>query len=219
MMKSVVAGSTGFVGEELVRALAGDQECRGVLALSRKGDVWDHFQVKAVNADLSDPESLKSVLKGSDALYCCLGTTIRTAGSKEAFEQVDFVYVLNLLKAAEIAGVKQFHVISAMGADIHSMFFYSRVKGKMEAAVAESTVPARYIYRPGLLGGGRKEWRTGERMAEWIMMLFRPLMLGPLRKYRTVHRRRLAACMLHYSKQAEPGVHIIASERILDFPL
>lgn len=217
-MKSIVAGSTGFVGEALVRQLAEDPSCAGVLAISRKGDIWDHFQVKAVNADLSDAISLTTLMKGADAVFCCLGTTIGKAGSKEAFEQVDYTYVLNLLNAAESAGIKQFHVISAMGADPDSTFFYNRVKGKMEAAVAKSAVPGKYIYRPGLLTGGRKEWRTGERLAEWIFWLFRPIMLGPLRKYRSVHRRSLSACMAHYAKEAENGLHMITAERILDFP-
>lgn len=216
-MKSIVAGSTGFVGQELVRMLAEDSACHGVMAISRKGDLWDHFQVRAVNTELTDVESLKTLMTGADAVFCCLGTTIGKAGSKEAFEQVDYSYVLNLLNAAEAAGIREFHVISAMGADPDSTFFYNRVKGKMEAAVAKSTVPAKYIYRPGLLTGGRKEWRTGERVAEWLFWLFRPIMLGPLRKYRAVHRRRLSACMLHYAKQAENGLHMIEAERILDF--
>lgn len=149
-----------------------------------------------------------------DDVFCCLGTTIKKAGSKEAFYKVDHTYVVDLAKVTAAKGASQFIVVSAMGADASSLFFYNKVKGEMERDVQQAGFEAVHILRPSLLLGERTEHRAGEELASKIMKPLSSLMVGPLRKYKPIEAETVAKAMLYVASQHQKGVHIYPSDEI-----
>src|SRR5690606_24320068 len=121
-----------------------------------------------------------------DDVFCCLGTTIKKAGSQNAFRRVDYDYPVALGKLAKSAGAKRFLVISAMGADARSNIFYSRVKGQMEEALKKMEFPALHIFQPSLLLGKRDEFRLGEKAASVLAPAISPLLRGKMKKYKPI---------------------------------
>ena len=125
-------------------------------------------------------------------VYCCLGTTIKQAGSQAAFRRVDFDFVVALASAAAQGGAQRLLIVSALGADPRSRVFYNRVKGEMEEAVRAVRVPKTLLFRPSLLSGPRAAPRFGEQAGLVIGALLGPL----LGRYRPIHGDLVAAAML-----------------------
>lgn len=133
---------------------------------------------------------------------------MRQAGSKEAFYEVDFMYVVKL--AAITAGnfAAQFLVVSAIGADVESAFYYSKVKGEMEAAVRQTPFRAIHIFRPSLLLGTRTTPRLGERLSGVVLKLIGPLLRGSWQKYRAITDVAVARAMLQAAEDDGGGVRV-----------
>lgn len=192
-MKCLVAGATGLVGENLLKELLVDPKVGAVTAVLRKPlDIADpKLRMRVVSFDgLSAAE-----LPAADVAFCALGTTIKKAGSQEAFSRVDHDYTLSFARAALNAGVKTFVLCSAMGADADSRIFYNRVKGKTERDLAALHFHRFVIVRPSLLLGERRENRPAERFAQAIGQALRPLMQGPLAKLKPVTGVEVARTM------------------------
>lgn len=147
-------------------------------------------------------------------LFCCLGTTINAAGSREAFRTVDFDYVVGSARRARQAGASSLIVVSAVGANTKSNAFYNRVKGEMEAAVSTLGFARVAIVRPSLLVGARDEMRIGERLALAASKMIHPLIPS---RYRPVPALSVARAMLAAAKNSAPGVTIIESEQVAAF--
>jgi len=165
---AVIAGATGLVGELLLQQLihAGDYE--KVIVLSRKPLNLPPL-AKVVITDYGNWEVLQKELQANH-YFCCLGTTIKKAGSKPAFYKVDFTYPLELARLAKAdPQFEQFHIVTAAGADAKSSFFYNQVKGELEAALKQLGLKALHIYQPTLLLGKRNEFRMGERVAMLLL--------------------------------------------------
>lgn len=205
---ALVIGATGLVGTELVHQLAAHPGWTHVSALVRR--VPDRVP-DAVTPILTDFEQLDriSVRLAADHVFCALGTTIRTAGSREAFRRVDYDYVVTIARLAREMGARHFLLVSSLGADARSRVFYSRVKGQVEDAVRTLGYPSLTIARPSLLLGDRAEFRLGE-------VLMKPL--GPLmpRRLKPVHARAVAATLIRWAEADRPGVRIIESAKITD---
>jgi len=204
---ALVAGATGLVGRRVVARLLRDPAYERVVVLTRRAPAITHAQLTTVISDFSDLAALGETLAADD-VFCCLGTTLRRAGSREAFADVDCRMVVELARAARAAGAQQFLVISAVGASPHSLFFYSRVKGSMEAQVAQLGFPAVQILRPSLLLGEREERRPGEDFAQRTAPLLGRLTRGPLRRYQPVTADAVAEAMLQLALRGERGVHV-----------
>ena len=153
-------------------------------------------------------------LPNADDAYCCLGTTIRKAGSQAAFRKVDFEFVLSFARAAKRAGVKRFLVMSSLGASARSTVFYSRVKGEMENALAEIGFGALHIFQPSLILGERKEQRTAERIGIAAFTAASRLMLGPMRKYRPIESTTIARAMIEAAFSKQRGMQVYPSDAI-----
>jgi len=179
-----------------------------VSALVRR--IPDHLP-EAITPIMADFERLDrvAVRLAADDVFCALGTTIRTAGSRQAFRRVDHDYVVSVGRLAREVGARHFLLVSSLGANPRSRLFYGRVKGDVEAAVQTLGYPRVTIVRPSLLLGERSEFRLGER-------LVKPL--GPLmpRRYRPVHARAVAATMIRAALAAGGGVRIVESREIAD---
>ena len=146
--------------------------------------------------------------------FCCLGTTIRAAGGKENFEKVDHAAIVAFAKIAKAHDARAFALVSAMGANAKSIFFYNRVKGRTEDDVKALGLRSLIIFRPALLVGPRQEFRLAERIAARTLVPFSRLLPARARKGLITEAATLAARMLAEGKAAPEGVHVIAAKDI-----
>jgi uncharacterized protein YbjT (DUF2867 family) len=213
-LTAAVAGATGLTGRALVEQLRADAHYAQVFALVRKaGSIAADDKVRECVVDyahLALPEEAAHI----DHAFCCLGTTIKTAGSQMAFRAVDFDAVLAFARAAKARGAQHLSVISALGADVHSRVFYSRVKGEMEQRVGQLGYASVHLLRPSFLLGDRQERRPGERLGIAAAQLLGPALRGPLHKYRPIHVDAVAGAMRRGAQQLQPGLHVSESDEI-----
>ncbi len=192
----LLAGATGLVGGKVVASLLGDRQWSGkILAPVRRMPASDDRRLIAIVASLSDAaddarlqEELHAALSGGtlDTYVSCLGTTLKTAGSREAFIAVDRELVLRMARIARDLGARQAIVVSSAGASRQSGNFYLRVKGEVEDSLEKMGFDRLDILQPGLLLGARGERRPGEALAQALSPLFNPLLIGGLRQYRSI---------------------------------
>jgi uncharacterized protein YbjT (DUF2867 family) len=211
-MKAIIAGASGEVGKHLLNYLLEDIDYSEVISLVRSNSLVEHQKLSNQATDFDKISDLPAIT--ADVMFCCLGTTIKKAGSQAAFEKVDYDYVVNLAKRAKQAGVKQFHVVSAMGANADSSVFYNKVKGRMEAEIQRLGFESAYIYRPSLLDSEREESRPAERIGILLFRLLNILFVGPLKKYASIKVQDVAKGMWQQSKAAKDGYYIIESDKI-----
>lgn len=210
---AILLGATGLVGGHCLRLLLEDKAYARVVSLGRRKRGVEHAKLEEQLIDFERLEDYRQFFRGDD-LFCCLGTTIKKAGSQAAFRQIDFTYVKESARLASENGTRQFLLVSALGANSRSSVFYNRTKGEVEEAVAELPFHGVQIFRPSLLLGERAEFRPGERVAERVMKLFSFLLAGPLRKYRAVHARSVARAMIKVAAERPAGVNVFESDRI-----
>jgi uncharacterized protein YbjT (DUF2867 family) len=207
---ALIAGATGLVGNCLLKQLLADEKYDKILVITRKPLEVVHSKLIQQSLDFDKIDFLKADFQVDD-VFCALGTTIKTAGSQEAFNKVDFTYVVNLGKWCELNKVKRFLVVSAMGANAKSGIFYNRVKGEMETAVSQLNIPQKQIFRPSLLMGNRTEKRGGEKIAQAVMGGLGFLFVGPLLKYKGIQAEIVAKAMIKAAKSEKPGFTVYES--------
>lgn len=216
MAIALIAGASGLVGGFLLRQLLEAPEYERVIVLGRRSLELAHPKLVQVTADFTALEKVTADLRCDDA-FCCLGTTIKQAGSRENFRAVDHAAVLAFAWTARRNGVSRFFVVTALGADARSRVFYNRVKGETEEALEVLDFKTLAIFRPSLLLGPRVEKRFGERVGAAMMWLADPLLLGSLRKYRAIQAEVVARAMLRCSfGRNGQGVLIFSSDEIED---
>lgn len=198
-------GSSGLVGRALITTLLADPDIHEIHLLLRHpiADLPVDTRLHQHKADFSQPDSWRKWLL-VDAVFCCLGTTIKVAGSQAAFRAVDHDLVVNAAGQAKRAGVGHFLVVSALGANANSGVFYNRVKGEMEAQLRALGLPKLSIFRPSLLAGSRREFRFGERLG---------LLVGWLlpRQWRPIRDRTVANAMWRASREQNEKIRIYES--------
>ncbi len=206
---AIVAGSTGLIGSFLLDELVGETWFTEVRALTRKAKVETRKKIDWIEVDFDKSADLSAATIGADVVFCALGTTIKKAGSQEAFRKVDYQYVVDLAKAAKANGVHKFLVVSAIGSDADSRIFYSRVKGEMEEAIGNVGFEFTGIFQPSMLQGPREEKRLGEKIGIKLGSIVAPLMIGGLKKYRPIHVRDVAKSMVREAKRGTHGVQVL----------
>ena len=208
----LVIGATGLVGKEIVRQLLADSTVSSVTALTRRpieGARDGKLRNAVVDFDkLSDYARAFSV----DQLFCALGTTIKQAGSQDAFRHIDHDIPLSAATLGAREGVKDFLLVSALGASAASRVFYNRVKGELEDALRTMGFRSLTIARPSLLVGER----DNPRLVEQIGARLGWLVPG---KYKPVRATLVAAALVDAARRAEPGMHIIESDDIQRVPV
>ncbi len=203
----MVVGASGLIGGLCMTRLLEEAEVKQVTALTRRPLERHHAKLveHLIQFDrLSEYRELFDV----DTLFCCLGTTIKAAGSQDAFEKVDYGYVKKIAELASAMDVRQFLLISAVGADTHSPVFYSRIKGRTEEAVRQLPFHCVHILRPSMLLGSRTEPRMSEEMLKPLAKIMMPLFIGPVRRLRPVQAERVATMMVELAKGNDSGAHI-----------
>ena len=210
---ALIAGASGLIGSQLLPLLLASDRYAKVIVVGRRPlpQVHAKLEQRVLDFDQLEEHSLSLI---ADDVYCCLGTTMRQAGSKEAFYRVDYLYVVALAALTARNFASQLLLVSAMGADADSLIYYNRVKGEMEAAVRQTPFRAIHIFRPSLLLGERSEKRAGEQIGAVLLRLLNPLLLGPLRKYRAVPAAAVAEAMLRAAEDDGGGIKIHLSDEI-----
>jgi len=209
---ALIVGSSGLVGSELLNLLTISADYDKVISLVRSTKADSIGKIEELIIDFDDLDQL--ILTNIDDVFCCLGTTIKKAGSKEKFRQVDLEYVLSTGRLGLKNGATRLLVVSAVGADETSSFFYNRVKGEMERKVQELGFQSVYIFRPSMLGGKRTEFRLGEKIGTFLMQLLGWLMIGKLKRYKIVSASKVAKHMIQSAQNSVAGNYFLESENI-----
>ncbi|WP_375437611.1 NAD-dependent epimerase/dehydratase family protein [uncultured Hymenobacter sp.] len=210
---ALIAGASGLIGLQLLPLLLASDRYAKVIVVARRPLPQMHAKLEQRILDFNQLEEHSMSLIADD-VYCCLGTTLRQAGSKEAFYRVDYLYVVTLAALTARNFASQLLLVSAMGADAESRIYYNRVKGEMEAAVRQTPFRAIHFFRPSLLLGERNEKRLGEQVGAVLLRALTPLLLGPLRKYRAVPAAAVAQAMLRAAEDDGGGIKIHFSDEI-----
>jgi uncharacterized protein YbjT (DUF2867 family) len=211
---ALIAGATGLVGGHLLDLLLDDDNYSEVKVLSRRSLGGDDGKLKEIIIENFDNLEIEISNLKADDYFCCLGTTIKKAGSKAAFKKVDFEYPLSLAAIARENNAESYSIITAMGADSKSLIFYNKVKGEVEDAVKAMKLKRAYIYRPSFIAGERAEKRVAEKAALWFADKFDFIFSGPFKKYAAVHAKTIANAMLVSAKNGKEQFKIIPSDQI-----
>lgn len=207
-MKLLLAGASGLVGSHVLRLALADERITQVTAPVRRALTTTHAKLYAPLVDY-DALPTDAAWWQADAVVCALGTTIKVAGSQDAFRRVDHDYPLVVARLAQSHGTPCYVLNSAMGANRQSRIFYNRVKGQLEHDLAHVGFASLTCAQPGLIAGERAEPRTFERAATLVLTA-----LGPLlpRRWRLCPAQNIARAMLDAALAARPGVHVIPAE-------
>lgn len=207
---ALIFGASGLVGGYCLDFLLAHAAYQKVVAFVRDPLEKEHPHLQQVVIDFDQIDQFAEQIRGED-LFLCLGTTMAKAGSREAFYKVDFKYSYKVARIAAEQGVNQLFLVSAVGADQDSLFFYSRVKGELEEAVKELPFWAVHIFQPSVLLGERNENRWGEEIAGKLGKVIDNITGGMLSKYRPVEADVVAQAMVNAAQQISRGVHIYPS--------
>jgi len=212
-LKAVVVGATGLVGAELVRLLLNNKKYSKVIVIARRRLSIVHPRLEQELKSFGELNACPADWFQDADVFCTLGTTIKQAKTKENFERVDYHYVVELGKLVK-KHAKKMLVITAMGSNERSIFFYSKVKGKVERALQELHLPQLIIVRPSLILGARKQFRLGEALAaklsSWLSFAFK----GKMKKYKPNEARDIAMAMSKLALLCSDQLCIINSDEI-----
>lgn len=210
-MTILIAGTSGLIGGHLLNQLLGRPDVDRVISVARREIDVKHAKLEQRRVDFSAIGELPK----ADVAFCCLGTTIKKAGSKEAFRAVDHDAVESFARAAHAAGARKFLVVTALGADASSPIFYNRVKGEIERDLTKVGFDSLVVFRPSLLLGERAEVRVAEKLAILVTPLISPFLVGPLAKYRPIEAKRVASAMVTKATRRTEPFEIIEGQEIV----
>jgi len=210
---ALLSGASGLVGSELLKLLLDRPDYGQVKALVRKPLPVEHPKLEQIVCDF-DRLALYAEHFRVDDVYCCLGTTIKTAGSQEAFRKVDFAYPLAMAELAKESGAQKFLIITALGSDAKSKIFYSRVKGEVEEAIKQLSLPSLHIFQPSFLLGDRAEFRLGEKIAAMLSPVLSIFLIGRLSKFKPIRAKDVALAMHLTAMKPQTGSFTYVSDRI-----
>lgn len=200
---AILIGSTGLVGSVCLARLLESPVYDRVIAVSRRPVPLQHPKLTRVETSF---DNLGDALEGqvADDAFCCLGTTIRQAGTKAEFHKVDYGYALAFADAARRQGATHFLLVSALGANAHSPIFYNRVKGLLEKEIEALGYPRLSIFRPSLLLGSRGDSRPGEALGIRLSVLVSPFLRGPFSPVHPVAGSDLGAALVACAESEAP---------------
>ncbi len=213
MKAALIAGATGLTGKNLLYSLLNNKNYVRVFILVRKELAIKDAKLTQLVFNYDNDQNYQD-LPVVDDVFCCLGTTIKKAGSEEAFIKVDMDYPVKLADICSKKGCKNFLIVTALGADKNSRVFYNRVKGQVEEKIKIFIFDAIYFCRPSILLGDRAELRVGEEIGKFLSKLISLFLFGTWRKYKAIESSVLANAMVELAAMNEKGVHVIESDRL-----
>lgn len=206
-------GSTGLIGSQVLDLLIKDESIVSVRILVRRPVELEHLKLQVKVIDFADLEAFREGIRGSDAVFCAVGTTNnKVKGDKMAYRQVDYDIPVCAARCCAETGGKQFLLVSSVGADKHSRNFYLKLKGEVEEAVKSLDLPSISIFRPSMLLGKRNESRPMETVAQVIS---KPLSFLFPSKYKPIDAASVARAMVAEAKQCKPGARIYHYQEIM----
>lgn len=213
---ALVFGGTGLVGRQLLDLLVEDDAWDKVVCVARR-PIY-HPSPKVIEL-IADADTLNDTTCdiAIDVVFCCLGTTQKTAGSREGFRKIDYDYVLAAAKFGKDLGAKKLLLVSSVGAEVGSFSFYAHVKGEAERDVSVLGYECLEILRPSLLLGDRPERRLKEDIGGAILPWLSFLFVGPLKQYHPIHGKQVAVAMAEIAKLDRTGTRIHSSDALLRY--
>lgn len=202
MSSVLIAGSTGLVGGHLLLALLANDTYDKIISIGRRKVEIQHPKLEQHIVDFNE---LEKISIEADIVFCCLGTTINKAGSKEEFRKVDFDFPKLLASYSLKSGAKAFHLISSMGANENSSIFYNKTKGEIENKIMNMSFNQLHMYRPSMLSGKRSEKRILEAIGLTVFKALRFLFIGPLKNYKVIEAEKVANFMVESSLIKKDG--------------
>lgn len=213
-MNIVLFGSTGLVGNLVAINLINDDRVKNLILVTRTPT---KFQNKKI-FNIVDPNlKITSIPFSIDAAICTLGTTLKKAGSKDAFKKIDLDLVINCAKGVQGFHCPHFLVVSSQGASSDSMIFYSKIKGMMENELKQLNFLKLSILRPGLLIGDREEVRVGEAAFIKLVKIINPILIGPLKAVKGNKIESVAKCLCDLLDRKDNGLKIVEQSEILNY--
>ena len=213
MKTALVIGSTGLIGSQLLQVLLASDDYNKVIVFTKRDIGLKHPKLMQHIIDFDKPETYKELVVGDD-FFCTIGTTIKNAGSQQAFRKVDFEYPKQFATFALLNKVKQFLIISSLGADATSGNFYLKTKGEIQNFLKDCAFESVSILQPSILLGDRKEFRFGEKVGGFLMKMLPFLFLGNLKKYRPIESKTVAKALLRIAQKNNIGFKIYESDLI-----
>jgi len=210
---ALIVGASGLVGGELLNRLLEENIYNRIVVLGRRPLGIQHPKLTERIVDFDNLNEHKEIFI-ADEVFSCLGTTIKKAKSKEAMKKVDLEYPLTIARLAKEMGCEKYLVVSSMGADPNSNFWYSRLKGALEEELEKVDFKALHILRPSLLLGNRTEFRLGETIGAVLWPKLSFAFVGSLRKYRAIKGKTVASCMFRVAQGQKKGTNIYLSDEI-----
>ncbi len=195
MKTAILLGATGLTGGKLLQLLLSDNRYGAVKLFSRSSVNIEHPKIQEHLGDLMDMESFKDSFTG-DEVFCCIGTTTSKTPDKKKYKNIDYGIPVKAATISKQNGINTILIISSLGADPKSNIFYNRTKGEMEEAVLNIGIPKTHILQPSLIGGERNEKRWGEWLFKKIMVMINFILVGPMKKYRSIQPITIAECMV-----------------------
>lgn len=210
---ALLAGASGLIGKNVVELLLQGAEYQKVTIFVRRPLGVSHPKLEEVVINFGKLPKYKKYFHVDD-VFCCLGTTIKKAETQQAFKKVDVDYPLEMGMLAKEMQARNFLIISSMGADPESKFFYNRMKGQVEVGLKEMGLNTLCVLRPSLLLGARNEVRLGEKIGGLFARLFSVMMIGHLKKYKPVEAKDVALTMYKIAQREEKDSFIYLSDEI-----
>ncbi len=211
--KAIIAGASGLIGSNLLNILLQQAFYDEVLVLVRKELPIMHHKLVQLVVNFEALENYNKAINGH-ALFCCLGSTKKKTPDLKEYRKIDHDYPVALAQLARQNGVEQYHLVSSIGADSKSSNFYTRMKGETEDDIQKLGLKCLHIYEPSLLTGERKESRVLEYVMAGLMKVIDPLLIGSLKKYRSIPAQTVALAMFNESTKNGDGLFIHPSDKI-----
>jgi len=211
--KAVLAGATGLIGSELLKILLAEPDYDQVLVVSRKSAGISHPKLKELIIDFDKLGEYAHEINGH-VVFSCLGTTRNKTPDKNIYRKIDHDYPVKLAQLAAQNGVEQYHLVSSLGADSKSANYYIRFKGETEEDVKQSGIKSIHIYQPSFITGDRKEFRFAEKILIGLSFVLDPLLIGGLKKYRSIQAKTIARAMFNQSIKNSEGIFVYPSDKI-----
>jgi len=211
--KAVLAGASGLIGSKLLSILLQEPFYDEVLILVRKELPLSHKKLVQLVINFDRLEEHASAITGH-AVFCCLGTTQKKTPDPTVYYRIDHDYPLKLAELAKQNGIRQYHLVSSLGANARASSFYLKTKGQTENDIQKIQLKSLNIYEPSFLTGDRAEFRWVDPLLTGLMKIINPILFGSLRKYRSISSETVAKAMFNQSLKNEEGIFVHPSDKI-----